>query len=453
MKKKILLGIAALALIVGVAVYAFTRPEPADTRFSGAYALADGTLVFVTPREGKVLRYRMMNGEGAVLWPTGDREYEGGPGWAEREPVVNHVKFDGAGNERNGFEWRRADDKVVRARRIDLPERIATFPSGDIQLRGKLVLPDASTYGAGPYPTVVIVHGSESYSAVDHYADPYLYAANGFATLAFDKRGTGESGGEYLQNFHVLSDDVVAAVRWLRTQPGIDGDRIHLAGFSQGGWIAPLAALKDGNIRSVLVGYGVMVPVTGEDRWGYFYALQQKGLGDDAVAAADRVNALIEDIFDRRQDRWSELGSMLDAGRSQPWFEGVRGSDSMLGKATDTKLPLWALRSYLWWRTRSQGDTPFIDRLYDPVQTMQKLQTPSLWLLGGEDSSAPTPWTLRELGKLQAEGRPVQVRVFPDADHGILKFEQQENGERRFTGLEPDYYPAQIAWLREHSGT
>src|SRR6185503_10488045 len=56
--------------------------------------------------------------------------------------------------------------------------------SGELQLRGKLVLPDAATYGPGPYPTVVIVHGSESYSAVDYYYEPYLYAANGFAALA-----------------------------------------------------------------------------------------------------------------------------------------------------------------------------------------------------------------------------------------------------------------------------
>ena len=448
MWKKILLGVALLAAVAGAVAYARSRPEPADTRFTGAYTLPDGTLVFMTPREGKVLRYRMMNGESAALWPTSDNEYEGGSGWDQREPVINHVTF-----AQQGFDWRRADDKVVHARRIDLPERIAKFPSGELSLRGKLVLPDAATHGAGPYPAVVIVHGSESYSAVDYYAEPYLYASNGFATLAFDKRGTGESDGKYLQNFHVLSDDVVAAVRWLREQPGIDGNRIQLVGYSQGGWIAPLAALKDGNIRSVLVGYGVMVPVTGEDRWGYFYALQQKGLGEDAVGAADRVNAVIEDIVDRRKNRWSELGSMLDAGRGQPWFEGVRGSDSILGVVTDSKMPLWALRVYFWWRTRSQGDVPFIDRLYDPVETMHKLPTPSLWMLGGEDSSAPTPWTLRELEKLRTEGRPVQVRVFPDADHGILRFVQQEDGERRFIGIEPDYYPAQIAWLHEHSGS
>ena len=198
MKKKILLGLVALAVAVGIALYATTRPEPADTRFTGAYALADGTLIFVTPREGKVLRYRLMNGESAVLWPTGDGEYEGGPGWEQREPVVNRIKFDRAGAGRSGFDWRHVDDKVAHARHIDLPERTSMFPSGNLQLRGKVVLPDAATYGPGPYPAVVIVHGSESYSAVDYYYEPYLYAANGFAALAFDKRGTGGSQGRYL---------------------------------------------------------------------------------------------------------------------------------------------------------------------------------------------------------------------------------------------------------------
>jgi dienelactone hydrolase len=351
------------------------------------------------------------------------------------------------GDGHSGFEWRRGDNQEVHARWLDLPERISKFPSGNLALRGKLVLPE----GAGPFPVVVIVHGSEDYSAVDYYSEPYMYAANGFAALAFDKRGTGESEGKYLQNFHVLSDDVVAAVHWLRTQPEIDGNRIHLAGFSQGGWIAPLAALKDGNIRSVLVGFGVMVPVTGEDRWGYYYALQQKGFGPDAIAAADRINTVIEDIADRHKNRWGELGTLLDDARSQPWFEAVRGSDSALGQITGSKVPLWGWRAFLWWRERTSGDTPFIDRLYDPVPTLQKLQTPSLWMLGGEDSSAPTPWTLRELEKLEAEGRPVRHHVFPEADHGIMRFVKQANGERRYTGLEPDYDPMQIAWLREHN--
>ena len=41
--------------------------------------------------------------------------------------------------------------------------------------------------------------------------------------------------------------------------------------------------------------------------------------------------------------------------------------------------------------------------------------------------------------KLQADGRPVEYLIFPDAEHGIITFEQKDDGERRYTGYEPDY--------------
>ena len=89
--------------------------------------------------------------------------------------------------------------------------------------------------------------------------------------------GRAESEGDYNQNFHLLSDDVAAAVEWLAKSTEIDSDSIHLAGYSQGGWIAPLAATKT-QVSSLLINYGPMVPITGEDRWGYVYALEQAGL-------------------------------------------------------------------------------------------------------------------------------------------------------------------------------
>jgi dienelactone hydrolase len=294
------------------------------------------------------------------------------------------------------------------------------------------------------------VHGSEDFSAVDFYAEPYIYAANGFATLVFDKRGTGESQGEYTQNFRVLAGDVLAAVSWLRDQPGIDGGRVHLAGFSQGGWIAPLAAARDANIRSVLIGYGPMVPVTGEDRWGYVYALQQAGFGEDAIAGADRINDVISDIFDQRQDRWADLAKLLDEARDEPWFDAVKGSDSALGYVTGTKMPLWMVRIGYWWKF-GRLDTPYIDRLYDPVPTLAALESPSYWIFGGADSSMPTDWTIEALQKLQKRGKPIDYLIYPDADHGILRFETGEDGERRIVGYEPDYFRMQIDWLRRNS--
>jgi dienelactone hydrolase len=389
-----------------------------------------------------------MNGESAALWPSGERRYEGGRGWAEREPVAStfHFEIDSTGRA-SGLQWAQVGGANRRARALQLPEEIVHFNSGELRLRGKLVRPR----GDGPFPAVVLVHGSGDESAVDHYFEPYLYAAHGFASLVFDKRGTGESDGKYLQNFHVLSDDVVAAVAWLRMQPGIDSEAIHLAGFSQGGWIAPLAALKDGRIRSVLVGYGVMKPVTSEDRWGYIYALRKQGYGDAEIAKADRINGVIEDIVDRHQNRWSELGEMVDAARAEPWFEAVKGSDSMLGAVGEQKFPLWGVRLYVWWKLGAHRDPPFIDRLYDPAPTMSKLMIPSLWLLAGEDSSAPAEWTVEELDRLKAAGKPVEYFVYPHAEHGILRFNTAADGERTYLGHEADYFPRQIEWLRRQS--
>ena len=62
------------------------------------------------------------------------------------------------------------------------------------------------------------------------------------------------------------TDGMRIAARWLRTQPEIAKDKVGLAGFSQGGWVAPLAALKDRSIRFVAVGYGLAMSMADEDR-------------------------------------------------------------------------------------------------------------------------------------------------------------------------------------------
>lgn len=441
--------LAALALAGAAAYFTWFRTEPLDTRFNGAYRLEDGRLVLVTAREGDTLRYVLMDGESRALWPTGGLTFQAGPGWSDPQPAEVEVAFSppGPGGLSEGFTWKRPEGSA-RARRLDLRETVFTFPSGDLTLRGKLVTPP----GPGPFPVVVVVHGSGRDSAVDAYSTPYLFASHGIAALVYDKRGTGGSEGTYTQNFHVLARDVVAAVDWLRERPEIDPSRIHLAGYSQGGWIAPLAASKTQGIRSLLINYGPMVPVTGEDRWGYVYVLRRKGFGDDAIRRADRLNAVLSAISDRREDRWDELARLLAEAEGEPWFEAIKGSDSSLGFVAGTRLPFWAMRLYAWWAFRPKDGEPFIDRLYNPVPTMDSLTaTPSLWIFGGEDESMPTGWTVEKLEALRAKGRPIEIRVFPKADHGILRFEEAEDGTRRYLGYEPGYLRAQVEWLRRQS--
>ncbi len=130
---------------------------------------------------------------------------------------------------------------------LDLEEEIIFFQSGDLKLRGKLVNPT----GSGPFPLLVLVHGSENLSAVDTYTQHYLFARSGFATLVFDKRGTGQSEGKFTGSFTKLADDVVAAIHHMRSLNKIDGRNIGLVAFSQGGWVAPLAATKSNEIKFI----------------------------------------------------------------------------------------------------------------------------------------------------------------------------------------------------------
>ena len=453
----------SLTLVVLVAVGAFVawwvnRQPPADTRFTGAYLLDDGRRVYVTPREADVLRYRLEDGASGALYPVGaagGSRYESGPGWSARTPVELEVEFRGEGE---GLEWRPVDGPAQEGRPMDLREDVFTFPSGDLTLRGKLVLPEAGEHGEGPYPAAVLVHGSGDESAVDHYFNPYLFAAHGIATLVFDKRGTGESEGEYTQNFHVLAGDVVAAVAALRERPEIDPSRLHLHGASQGGWIAPLAASRlaeaGEGVRSLVIVYGPMVPIVDEDRWGYVHRLRDRGFGEEAIAEADRIHELILRVLDHGEwERWDELGEALDAAEGEPWFEAAAGSDSTLGFLAETKMPRWMVKAYgKWMMGREIAGEPFADRLYDPVPTVASLDAPSLWIFGGDDSSMPTEWSVEELERLRERGRPIEVSIYPQAEHGILRIEEAEDGSRKLLGYEPEYHLEQVRWLRARSG-
>src|SRR5262249_22818654 len=87
---------------------------------------------------------------------------------------------------------------------------------------------------------------------------PY-FASLGFAVLAYDKRGVGQSGGTYPGNLatdaaiDVLAQDAQAAARFLAAQPEVDPAKVGLAGASQAGWIMPLAASREPAIRFLVL--------------------------------------------------------------------------------------------------------------------------------------------------------------------------------------------------------
>jgi pimeloyl-ACP methyl ester carboxylesterase len=134
------------------------------------------------------------------------------------------------------------------------------FNNGPIRLGGSLVIPD----GAGPFPVAVLITGSgqqdRDESIMGH--KPFLVLADwlarqGVATLRYDDRGVGASGGSPVGATSAdFADDASAAVGFLAGDERFSA--IGLIGHSEGGLIAPMvAAQADVAFVVLLAGPGV----------------------------------------------------------------------------------------------------------------------------------------------------------------------------------------------------
>jgi hypothetical protein len=129
-------------------------------------------------------------------------------------------------------------------------EKPATFDNGEVRLSGSLLLPG----GKGPFPAAVLIQGSgaEPQNASRFMAE--VFVQHGIAALIYDKRGVGGSSGDWqTSSFEDLAGDAAAGVKYLLTQPEISKAHVGLMGSSQGGWIAPMAALLSPNVSFVIV--------------------------------------------------------------------------------------------------------------------------------------------------------------------------------------------------------
>jgi uncharacterized protein len=136
---------------------------------------------------------------------------------------------------------------LVVAPASGVAERPMAVPApGGVTLAATLTVPP----GPGPHPAAVLVSGFGPASRDGSFGrpgGPYADLARdlaraGVATLRYDKRGTGGSGGPALSwlDARALTRDASAAVRALAALPGLR--RVALIGHSQGGDLALAAA-------------------------------------------------------------------------------------------------------------------------------------------------------------------------------------------------------------------
>jgi alpha/beta superfamily hydrolase len=199
------------------------------------------------------------SGEVRTLYATQPDRFFAGPGAAVSTPIESRVEFQRDGNRKDCVADVEAEGAHPRtAWRVEIEKHEdVRFPGGDIQLAGTLISPATG----GERPAIILVHASGAEDRAYVLPLARFLIRRGMAVLGYDKRGVGGSTGDWnTASFEDLAGNVVAVFRYLRTRRDIDHSQIGLLGWSQAGWVMPLAAVRAKEIAFLISISGAAVP-------------------------------------------------------------------------------------------------------------------------------------------------------------------------------------------------
>jgi len=254
--------------------------------------------------------------------------------------------------------FRRKPSALVGPDLAELKYTQVSFKNGALTLSGMLFLPE----GNGPFPVAVIIHGSGTsrrnspwYLTVTQHLQE-----NGLAVLLPDKRGSEKSEGDWRKaTFYDLAGDAVSAVGFITGQTIFEFRSIGLIGFSQGGWIAPVAA--------------------GEDkRVAFIVSMSGAGVTTDEQLLYEEVNHVADITY--------------------PFIARLIAP-----------INLYFIKKAEWWKNIAG---------FDPLPHWQKVDLPVFMAFGEKDKNVPVSESvsmIQSLGK-----RNITIKVYPGVGHGIV---------------------------------
>jgi pimeloyl-ACP methyl ester carboxylesterase len=367
------------------------------------------------------------SGEVRPLYRTEQDKFFAGPGVAVAEPVESSVEFrrDRAGTIVS-LSWRRGSAPARTARRVEIEKREEVqFSNRDIHLAGTLIAPSTG----GKYPAIVLVHGSGAETREHVLPFARFLIRHGIAVLGYDKRGVGESTGDWTTaTFDDLAGDAVAAVDYLKTRRDIDASQLGLLGWSQAGWIMPLAAVRAKSIAFLISISGAGVPgvETTIDQ-----ARNEMTANGTPPQTVDQIVGLL-----KLQYEFARTG--------KGWDEYATAREKLVAKMGAAPDTIPGTPDHPYWQ--------FIRRLYfyDPAPTLRQLTTPTLALWGELDNNIVADKNKRAWdAALNAAGnRDYTLVVVPKANHDM--FEAKIGSDAEIKSLQrfaPSYFKTIEDWL------
>jgi dienelactone hydrolase len=281
-----------------------------------------------------------------------------------------------------------------------------TLNPGEWELPGTLALPK----GDGPFPAVILVHGSGPHDRDESIGPNQPFrdlagglASQGVAVLRYEKR-TKQHGYKLVKQNMPFTineesvDDAVAAAALLRKRKEIDPKKIFVAGHSLGGHLAPLIAQRDGEIAGLVLLAGNSRPLIDllPDQYDYLLSLLEN-VSDEEKKQIKDYDKQLEDFKKQTADAKKTVARLKDP--------------KLADTSPETEQILGAPVSY-WMSLRA----------YDPAATAAKVKAPMLVLQGERDYQVTM--TDFEGWRKALKGRDdVRFKAYPKLNHLFVEGE------------------------------
>ena len=367
----------------------------------GLYKFKNGRTILLSPAQWTLRYYNLEDGAFRTFFPESRTQFFAGTGYLEPTPIEYVINF----NQENKlvFHDLKSNVKTIAERDESIEFEKIWVQNGNIKLSAMLFLP---AQNEGLVPGVAIAAGSgrqNKYgsSGLPHHRAIWL-ALHGYATIIFDKRGVGDSEGNYDNRTQdLLASDVASMADYLASHPRVDSNNVGLLVHSQSGIYAPKTIAMSKNISFAAVISTTLVNGELQEIVRTKQQLEADGYSKEDIADAVTTQVL-KFFYANHRIGWDAYVNAYNRVKDKEWF------DNIIGSTIDPNRHSWDF-----WKDGNG---------FEPYKLWQKIDIPVLMLFGTSDPINPINKNLEVLKLSYAGDREklLTIKIYENADHGLF---------------------------------
>ena len=293
-----------------------------------------------------------------------------------------------------------------------------SFESNGLRLNGTIWYPDNNEGKA-----LIIVTSSGNADRSASRAEAILFAQMGFTTFHYDKRGTGNSEGNWNSStIEELSGDDITAIKYFSNRTEIPLKEIGLKGSSQGAAKIPYILSELENLK-----YGIVVSCPGvtllESDLNYWRNRHSDVIGNEIDAATNLQRKVFEFIAGKLSR--TDVEKAINNEKSNLWFTNI-WVPNLDEVQTDKKL------------------------LYSPIPYFETTKQPILILQGTKDEIIPAnSYEIISDALIKSDNDNFKTVLLEGASHSM--YDIGESDFPYWSKLHPEYITTIENWINNVS--